>query len=626
MKNNFTTNRLSGRSFGITKVFVALAIALFTIPVANAQNYVIAACNEAYVQVQGQAGSTFIGQGDDATFNTLSLPFTFTFYSTAYTQFLVNTNGHLVFLTGTNRGLGNAALPTATAGAALYPFWDDLDISTVTTPNAGIYSRVDGVAPNRIFTVEWFGAGHFNDVANQTVTFQIRLFETSNRILFKYQDVVFGGTQTAFDNGLSATVGIEGPVATPRPFTQYSFNTASLTNGQCIEFVLPPPCTPVPGPTVLAGTDPGTCLATVTVPVPGSTPQGCLNGTGTGIRYRVGNVGPFIVVPLPYTTVTIAGLSSGTHTITWQIFTIANGATTGFATQQIIVSDNEDPILNCPADINLSLDPGACNAIINFEVTATDNCPFAGPMGQVNTINTGGNGNSSGGMVWFNIDNQSGEDITVTELGLNISNATNVNVYRKAGTHVGFETNAGAWTLVGTADANTGPFSGPFPGNGTITPAPVSFIVPPGLHGIALHTISASSNYTNGNGPNQTYTDGTITLLLGSTANTAWGAPFTPRVFNGYVAYGTSSNAGDVIQTSGLPSGSVFEVGTVTNCFIVTDNAGNTGTCCFDITVSEFPTPTTTLACNDNVQVSVNENCEAFVTTDMILEGGPYGC
>ena len=81
MKNNFTTNRLSGRSFGITKVFVALAIALFTIPVANAQNYVIAACNEAYVQVQGQAGSTFIGQGDDATFNTLSLPFTFTFYS-----------------------------------------------------------------------------------------------------------------------------------------------------------------------------------------------------------------------------------------------------------------------------------------------------------------------------------------------------------------------------------------------------------------------------------------------------------------------------------------------------------------------------------------------------------------
>ena len=74
-------------------------------------------------------------------------------------------------------------------------------------------------------------------------------------------------------------------------------------------------------------------------------------------------------------------------------------------------------------------------------------------------------------MVWFNIDNQSGEDITVTELGLNISNATNVNVYRKAGTHVGFETNAGAWTLVGTADANTGPFSGPFPGNGTITPA-----------------------------------------------------------------------------------------------------------------------------------------------------------
>ena len=30
------------------------------------------------------------------------------------------------------------------------------------------------------------------------------------------------------------------------------------------------------------------------------------------------------------------------------------------------------------------------------------------------------------------------------------------------------------------------------------------------------------------------------------------------------------------------------------------------------------------LACNDNVQVSVDENCEAFITADMILEGGPF--
>ena len=84
----------------------------------------------------------------------------------------------------------------------------------------------------------------------------------------------------------------------------------------------------------------------------------------------------------------------------------------------------------------------------------------------------------------------------------------------------------------------------------------------------------------------------------------------------------------DVVQTSGLPSGSVYPRGTTTNCFdLVSPLTGETiDDCCFDVTVVEYPTPTTTLACNDNVQVSVNENCEAFISTDMILEGGPYGC
>src|SRR5690606_1385377 len=78
--------------------------------------------------------------------------------------------------------------------------------------------------------------------------------------------------------------------------------------------------------------------------------------------------------------------------------------------------------------------------------------------------------------------------------------------------------------------------------------------------------------------------------------------------------------------TQGLPSGSNFPIGTTTNCYIVSDNAENTATCCFDITVNEYPNPTTTLACNDHINVSVDQNCEAFIGTDMILEGGPYGC
>ncbi|MBL0009467.1 MAG: HYR domain-containing protein [Saprospiraceae bacterium] len=82
-----------------------------------------------------------------------------------------------------------------------------------------------------------------------------------------------------------------------------------------------------------------------------------------------------------------------------------------------------------------------------------------------------------------------------------------------------------------------------------------------------------------------------------------------------------------ISQTSGLLSGSFFPIGTTTNCFDLLDNYGAIlASCCFDVTVIEYPTPTTTLACNDNIQVSINEICEAFVSTDVILEGGPYSC
>ncbi len=44
--------------------------------------------------------------------------------------------------------------------------------------------------------------------------------------------------------------------------------------------------------------------------------------------------------------------------------------------------------------------------------------------------------------------------------------------------------------------------------------------------------------------------------------------------------------SGTFIQTAGLPSGSSFPEGTTTNTFLVTDKAGNTTTCSFDVTVN----------------------------------------
>jgi hypothetical protein len=53
---------------------------------------------------------------------------------------------------------------------------------------------------------------------------------------------------------------------------------------------------------------------------------------------------------------------------------------------------------------------------------------------------------------------------------------------------------------------------------------------------------------------------------------------------------------------------------------------GLTASCCFNVIVNEYPTPIFELACNDNVQISLDSTCTAIIFADMILEGGPYHC
>jgi hypothetical protein len=83
-----------------------------------------------------------------------------------------------------------------------------------------------------------------------------------------------------------------------------------------------------------------------------------------------------------------------------------------------------------------------------------------------------------------------------------------------------------------------------------------------------------------------------------------------------------------IVQTdaTGLVSGDYFYYGSYTLSFNATDGNNNTASCSFDVTVNEYANPTATLVCNDNLQVSLDENGEGYIDADMILEGGPYGC
>lgn len=79
-------------------------------------------------------------------------------------------------------------------------------------------------------------------------------------------------------------------------------------------------------------------------------------------------------------------------------------------------------------------------------------------------------------------------------------------------------------------------------------------------------------------------------------------------------------------DATGVSSGDYFYYGMYTMTYEAEDGNGNTSSCSFQVTVNEYANPTATLACNDNVQISLDGNGEGFIHADFILEGGPYGC
>ena len=95
---------------------------------------------------------------------------------------------------------------------------------------------------------------------------------------------------------------------------------------------------------------------------------------------------------------------------------------------------------------------------------------------------------------------------------------------------------------------------------------------------------------------------------------------------------------GDLTPTVAISGGSLTNVGG-TNTYIAmvsagdcetvtitaTDAAGNTRTEDFQICVNQAPAPLAALICNDDINVTLNDNCQREITADMLLEG-EFGC
>ena len=209
-------------------------------------------------------GVADIGNHSDDVTTSVTLPFAFSVYGVAYTTLNASSNGNAQFTTNSS-AYTNGCLPAAGMGVMIAPHWDDLRTDGV---GEGIFTSTSGVAPNRVFNIEW--RTHYYS-GTGTAGFEVRLFEDQTHF-----EVVYGLVGQA---GAGATVGVQDSALPP---TQLECNAGGVLQGQKLTFT----CTnlPIP-PTGNGAATPnsvnacgvgGTSLLTVAV-TPGFSP------TSTGI-------------------------------------------------------------------------------------------------------------------------------------------------------------------------------------------------------------------------------------------------------------------------------------------------------------------------------------------------------
>ena len=359
-----------------------------------------------------------------------------------------------------------------------------------------------------------------------------------------------------------------------------------------------------------------------------------------GWAYRVNDLGPnsgsFVVADFTYSGINALDGETMNSTATTP-FPIGTFTTTqpglcpnSVTSVTITIGDSEGPVVDCPDDINVQLEAGECEELVFFDIPFTDNCgTIDAEMSQainealVNTALDCAN-NTSNHLRYF--ENGLPVPVEITQVNFGIFNAGNtetvtVNIYSIVPGDPFVYANM---ILRGTVD-----YAVPAGMNNVILTAMVEATIPVGTDYVLELKANNTTNFVIG------YNN------LGETESTyISGNPPVPCVslepvdidvlgFGAFavILYSNAEGGPTIEQTEGLPSGVYYPKGTTTNTFVVTDVNGNSTVCSFDVNMVPFTNGVTgTLACNDDVNISMDENCEVILNADMLLEGDIYGC
>lgn len=287
---------------------------------------------------------------DDVLSNAAPIGFNFVYNSQTVTTFRASSNGVVSFhATGSSSATNNLATTTASQRLAVAPLWDDLQCT------AGVTYELSGSAPNRVLTVEFKNMEWNWNSGTAVISFQVKLYETTNVVEFVYQQEA-----TAVNSG-SASIGIMGSgntdyisltnvTAAPVISTTASTNTiaAKPATGQIYRFTPPPPTPPTPtqdptAPTCATGTQ----LSVTGTPATGVTWYWQTSATGTSTATAVSG---------PYTV-----FNNGTYYV--RAFD-AIGNAWSISSSSIVVSNM--PVATSPSGLAAAQNPACLNTTLSL--------------------------------------------------------------------------------------------------------------------------------------------------------------------------------------------------------------------------------------------------------------------
>ena len=143
-------------------------------------------------------------EDDTKTSPPIDIGFDFVLNGITYDTILAMSDGFVSFnQLATSYHTNNLSGTSSNRFPLLAPLWDDLDGKATSGSSAASY-QTTGTAPNRVFTFEWKRWEWNYNSSSPVISFQVKLYETTNVVEFHYKDE--GNAPTS----ASASIGIAG--------------------------------------------------------------------------------------------------------------------------------------------------------------------------------------------------------------------------------------------------------------------------------------------------------------------------------------------------------------------------------------------------------------------------------